>query len=196
MRYFYIADNKGRDATVMAISVKSLKNPDLGYKGKKIKNVRILESSDQKTYKNLKKAYSENLVDAIIKDDVDIDFIKTGLIISQTNRIYLSHEGLAMNQMPKMEEIVFDAKGEEKKRSKPKNIDPNIRDDTPPIKWTGKFFNKNEAIRKFVFQRSLQLQHTDGLTYDFLFNMANDLQKKRSRTINFSSKWDSIERFS
>ena len=178
MRYFYIADNKGRDATVMAISVKSLKNPDLGYKGKKIKNVRILESSDQKTYKNLKKAYSENLVDAIIKDDVDIDFIKTGLIISQTNRIYLSHEGLAMNQMPKMEEIVFDAKGEEKKRSKPKNIDPNIRDDTPPIKWTGKFFNKNEAIRKFVFQRSLQLQHTDGLTYDFLFNMANDLQKK------------------
>lgn len=178
MRYFYIADNKGRDATVMAISVKSLKNPDLGYKGKKIKNVRILESSDQKTYKNLKKAYSENLVDSIIKDDVDIDFIKTGLIISQTNRIYLSHEGLAMNQTPKMEEIVFDAKGEEKKRSKPKNIDPNIRDDTPPIKWTGKFFNKNEAIRKFVFQRSLQLQHTNGLTYDFLFNMANDLQKK------------------
>lgn len=178
MRYFYIADNKGRDATVMAISVKSLKNPDLGYKGKKIKNVRILESSDQKTYKNLKKAYSENLVDAIIKDDVDIDFIKTGLIISQTNRIYLSHEGLAMNQMPKMEEIVFNAKGEEKRRSEPKNIDPNIRDDTPPIKWTGKFFNKNEAIRKFVFQRSLQLQHIDGLTYDFLFNMANDLQKK------------------
>ena len=34
----------------------------------------------------------EKLVDAIIKDDVDIDFIKTGLIISQTNRIYLSNE--------------------------------------------------------------------------------------------------------
>ena len=57
MRYFYIADNKGRDATVMAISVKSLPNPELGHKGKKIKNVRILESSEQKTYKNLKKEY-------------------------------------------------------------------------------------------------------------------------------------------
>ena len=44
MRYFYIADNQGRDATVMAVSVKSLPNPDLGHKGKKIKNVRILES--------------------------------------------------------------------------------------------------------------------------------------------------------
>ena len=42
MRYIYIADNQGRDATVMAISVKSLPNPDLGHKGKKIKNVRIL----------------------------------------------------------------------------------------------------------------------------------------------------------
>ena len=178
MRYFYIADNQGRDATVMAISVKSLPNPVLGHKGKKIKNVRILESSEQHTYKNLKKAHGEKLVDAIIKDDVDIDFIKTGLIISQTNRIYLSNEGLVMKQMPKMQEVVFDAKGEEKKRSEPKNIDPNIRDDTPPIKWTGRFFDKKEAIRNFVFQRSLQLQHTNGLTYDFLFNMANDLQEK------------------
>ena len=59
MRYFYIADNKGRDATVMAISVKSLPNPELGYKGKKIKNVRILESSEQKTYKNLKNQNSK-----------------------------------------------------------------------------------------------------------------------------------------
>ena len=42
-----------------------------------------------------------------------------------------------MKQMPKMQEVVFDAKGEEKKRSN-KNIDPNIRDDTT-IKWTGKF---------------------------------------------------------
>ena len=178
MRYFYIADNQGRDATVMAVSVKSLTNPDLGHKGKKIKNVRILESSEQHTYNNLKKVHGEKLVDAIIKDDVDIDFIKTGLIISQTNRIYLSNEGLVMKQMPKMQEVVFDAKGEEKKRSEPKNIDPNIRDDTPTIKWTGKFFDKKEAIRNFVFRRSLQLQHTNGLTYDFLFNMANDLQKK------------------
>ena len=57
MRYFYIADNKGRDATVMAISVKSLPNPELGNKREKIKNVRILESSEQKTYKNLKKEH-------------------------------------------------------------------------------------------------------------------------------------------
>ena len=41
----------------MAISVK-FTNPDLGHKGKKIKNVRILESSEH-TYKNLKKAHGK-----------------------------------------------------------------------------------------------------------------------------------------
>ena len=30
MRYFYFADKKGRDATVMAISLKSSPNPEFG----------------------------------------------------------------------------------------------------------------------------------------------------------------------
>ncbi len=178
MRYFYFADKKGRDATVMAISLKSTPNPELSHKGKKITNVRILETSEEKTYVNLKKKYGDKLIEAVIKDDVDIDFIKTGLIISQTNRIYLSNDGLTMDRLPNIQEVIFNTKGEEKSRGNPKDVEPNIRDDTPPIKWTGKFFSKNEAIRKFVFQRSLQLQHTNGLTYDFLFNMASDLQKK------------------
>ncbi len=178
MRYFYFADKKGRDATVMAVSLKSSPNPELSHKGKKIKNIRILETSEEKTYLNLKKKYGEKLAEAIIKDDVDIDFIRTGLIISQTNRIYLSHDGLTMTYMPEIQEVIFNTKGEEIGRGNPKDIEPNTREDTPPIKWTGKFFNKNEAVRRFVFHRSLQLQHTNGLTYDFLFNMANELQKK------------------
>ena len=178
MRYFYIADDKDRDATVMAVSVKSSPNPELAHKGKKIKSARILESSENKTYHNLKKEHGEKLIDAIIKDDVDIDFMKTGLMISQTSRTYLSHEGSFMNQAPKVQEVVFDSKGEEKTRREPKNVEPNVRDDTPPVKWTGKFFDKKDAIRKFVFQRTVQLQHTNGLTYDFLYTMAKELQEK------------------
>ena len=60
MRYFYIADDKDRDATVMAVSVKSSPNPELAHKGKKIKSARILESSENKTYHNLKKSTGKN----------------------------------------------------------------------------------------------------------------------------------------
>jgi hypothetical protein len=34
---------------------------------------------------------------------------------------------------------------------------------------------RGEVARKFVFARSLQVQHLDGLTYDYLYAMAKDL---------------------
>ena len=84
MRYIHICDDKNRDATVASSTLKSSPNPDLAFKGKRIKSIRILESSDDKTYLALKRKYKDNLVEAIINDDIDIDFIKTGLIISAT----------------------------------------------------------------------------------------------------------------
>tara|TARA_B100000767_G_scaffold48345_1_gene43166 strand:- start:140 stop:832 length:693 start_codon:yes stop_codon:yes gene_type:complete len=178
MRYFYLADNKDRDATVMAVTVKSSPNPVMSFNSKKINSVRILETSEGKTYSNLKSEHGDNLVDTVCTSDIDIDLIQTGLIISTTSRTYLSQQGKLMNQAPRIEEIIFDPEGKEKKRGIPKNIEPNVRDDTPPIKWSGKAYKKEEAIRKFVFQRTVQLQHTNGLTYDFLYEMAKELQDK------------------
>ena len=34
---------------------------------------------------------------------------------------------------------------------------------------------RKEAVRKFVFTRTLQLWHSDGLSFEFLFNIAKDL---------------------
>lgn len=178
MRYIHINDDKNRDATVASFTLKSSPNPDLAFKGKRIKSIRILESSDDKTYLALKKKYKDNLVEAIINDDIDIDFIKTGLIISTTSKSYLSNDGAIMNQAPEIVEVIFDSQGEEKSRGKPNDVIPNVREDTPPIKWAGKYFNKKEAITSFVFQRTIQLQHTSGLTYDFLFQMAKSLHDK------------------
>ena len=39
---------------------------------------------------------------------------------------------------------------------------------------------KEEACRKFVFSNKVQLMHINGLTYDFLFNMAKELAEKES----------------
>ncbi|PYS86990.1 MAG: hypothetical protein DMF62_13805, partial [Acidobacteria bacterium] len=49
-----------------------------------------------------------------------------------------------------------------------------------PVRWTGKFIKKEEAIGRFVFTMTKQLVHINGLTFDFLFKMAADLQKKDS----------------
>jgi hypothetical protein len=75
---------------------------------------------------------------------------------------------------------LYNQKGEEVKRQDPKEIIPNVRDDTPPLKSTGKFFKRAEILKKFVITKSIQLRHVDGLTYEFLFDMAKTLEDKKS----------------
>ena len=178
MRYFYISDEKDIDATVVSVTLKSIPSPELVFEGKTITSVRVLESTDDKSYSNLKKKYGKNLADEIIKNDADIDFMMTGLLISETAKTYLTNSGSIMNYAPKIKEVIFDSNGEEKEEREPKNIEPNIKDDTPPVRFTGKLFNKKSAITKFIFKKTIQLQHTNGLTYDYLYNMAKDLHDK------------------
>jgi hypothetical protein len=41
-------------------------------------------------------------------------------------------------------------------------------------------FAKNQALRKFVFSRTYQLRHVNGLTFDFLYEMAKKLHDSNS----------------
>ncbi len=65
--------------------------------------------------------------------------------------------------------LVFCISCKKTKTQDPKEIVPNVRDDTPPLKWTGKFFKREEILKKFVINKSIQLRHTDGLTFEFLY---------------------------
>ena len=49
-----------------------------------------------------------------------------------------------------------------------------------PLGWSGVFMKKAEAVKKFVFANKLQLTHINGLTYDFLFSIAKDLEQRDS----------------
>ena len=49
-----------------------------------------------------------------------------------------------------------------------------------PLRWSGVFIPKVEAIRKFVFSGKAQLQHVNGLTFDFLYSMAKELEERNS----------------
>ena len=40
-------------------------------------------------------------------------------------------------------------------------------------------FLKEEILKKFVINKNIQLRHTDGLTFEFLFDMAKTLDDKR-----------------
>jgi hypothetical protein len=56
---------------------------------------------------------------------------------------------------------------------------PNVAAEVP-LKWSGVMIKKEDAVRKFVFSSKMQMHHINGLTYDFLYAMAKELEEKKS----------------
>ena len=46
------------------------------------------------------------------------------------------------------------------------------------IFFTSLFFKREDILQKFVINKSIQLRHTDGLTFEFLYDMAKTLDNK------------------
>ena len=134
------------------------------------------ETNDDK----LVEKYKKNLAEKIINEDVDIDINFAGKFIGDIDQIYFNSKSEILYHPPKIMEVLFNNKGEEIKKQDPKEITSNVRDDSPPIKWTGKFFKREEVLKKFVINKSIQLRHIDGLTYEFLFEMAKTLDDQKS----------------
>jgi hypothetical protein len=74
-------------------------------------------------------------------------------------------------------DIVSDAMGQEKERRPHLTRKANIND-LYPVK-IGKRMPLQQALTQFVFKQTCQIIHEDGLTMDFLFNIARDLHEKQ-----------------
>jgi hypothetical protein len=79
-------------------------------------------------------------------------------------------------------EIVRNPDGSVRERRSKLSPAPNVTPDSP-LRWSGKMIKKADAIRKFVFSNKVQLTHINGLTYDFLFAMAKELEEQDSLLI-------------
>jgi hypothetical protein len=75
--------------------------------------------------------------------------------------------------------IIYGPDGKEVERRTPVEIAPNVNEDMP-VKWTGKLIPRTELLRKYGIKRTMQLRHVDGVTFDFLFAIAKELDEKDS----------------
>jgi hypothetical protein len=74
-------------------------------------------------------------------------------------------------------DVIYDATGQEKERRPHLVRVPNLNT-IHPIKIVRRL-PMAEALTQFVFRASYQLAHEDGLTHDFLFQIARDLHEKQ-----------------
>jgi hypothetical protein len=181
MRSLNISNEKKRDAVVGLENTRQKSKVSFVLKdGTPKRNVKILKGSLEISEDSLVAKFGDikSLGEEIIKSDPEIDIEKIGRLVNRTKRLYLNKSGRIAYRVNLLE-IVRDPDGTEKERRDIVKACANVLGEIP-LQWTGRRFPKSEAIKKFVFTKNYQIRHVNGLTYDFLYEMAKSLQETNS----------------
>lgn len=182
MRSLYIADQKGSDSPVALESARS--RNEVSYVldgGERVQSVRVIKNTIESHYPALLAKAAEQsreLVDLLIEGDPEIDFRYMGKISRSTKKIYIEDNGRISFNL-RFQEYVLDTSGEETE-VRPYDRPQANNDKQQPLGWTGKFVPLQKLVRMVAFSKIYQLCHTNGLTFDFLYAMAAQLEEKRS----------------
>ena len=190
IRYIKLSNEKNRDAEVTYRSLNPKVSVKLGVnKPGDVINKRVLKSTSNTEFstliKDIKVDKTEDeqlqkailLSEKIITDDTEIDFEMGGKYISGLQRVYINEQQKPVFKVKKIEKI-FSPTAELKEERKPKYNECNVLEQI--VKWTGKMMPKSKIYNKLVFNKKYQIKHINGLTYDFLFDMAKKLDEKDS----------------
>jgi|TARA_B110000211_G_scaffold149001_1_gene169636 hypothetical protein len=182
MRKINIANEKKRDALVgFEAKPTKVRIKQVLKDGTERKNIKILKSTLQTDISCLAKQYSEleELSQAIINSDIDCDIETTGMYVGNTTKIYADSENKIVFNVELLE-VLKDKDGSEISRKALETKDSNIAIDSYPIVWSGRLIPKLTAAKKFVFSRHYQIRHVNGLSFDFLFDMAKELDSQNA----------------
>jgi hypothetical protein len=179
-RYIHIADAKGRDVEIIFSAKPTKASVKLvTEKGEEVQTLRVLKGAIKNSFEGMSKSIGEGeaIAQAMITSDPEIDMILTGRFVKGSSRVYIDPELKPVARITK-KEIVHNPDGTVKEERIPKELLANILSNDP-IK-AGKLFPKCDIYNKFVFAKKYQLHHINGLTFDFLFDIAKELHDKQS----------------
>ena len=179
MSSIHLTNAKGRSATVGLLKVKASPAPKLGLLDDITVFKRYISATEYCADAALKEAFGDNYAQQLIDGDPEVDLERIGMLIDHTQTVFIDGDGNVMYADPKRVELILNPDGSEKERREPLETVANINS-ALPVRWTGRKIALKDAVRKFSFRRSLQLQHVDGLTFDYLYEMAKDLEETKS----------------
>jgi len=180
MRYIRLTDSKKRDARVQYNSPHKRKTGSYrSPKGEEVKSYRFINDTDGHNPQNLLAMHkdTEALAEQLIKDDPEIDLEKAGRMIDYASQVWIAEDGKVLYSA-KMLNIVYTPEGDVKSTEDFKDREPTVVDDVA-LPWTGKLMPISAVLNKFVLLRKRQISHLDGLTFDFLYDIAKLLQDEK-----------------
>ncbi len=182
MRSIYLANQQNSDSPVALESARSASPVNFVLEGgDRVQSVRVIKNTIASTYPALlakAEQQSRELVDLLLEGDPEIDFRYAGKISRSTKQIYLDPDGRISFNL-RFQEQLFDTEGQEL-ACRPHEVATANNGKDQPLCWTGRYMPLAQVARKLTFSRIYQLCHTNGLTFDFLFAMAADLEQRKS----------------
>jgi hypothetical protein len=181
MGVLFLSNSKGRDAEVMAESVRAVLHVRwMDAEGRQVVSQRILRGTIDRDFEALLARFGtlSNVGQALIHDDPEIDFETVGSFLHDTSRAFIGPDRKIVHRVTQWE-VVRNPDGTERTRRARQVAVPNVTADQP-LRWSGKLLPKREVFNKFVIAAKLQVVHVNGLTYDFLYEMAKELEQKQS----------------
>lgn len=177
-----ITDEAQRDAKVALTPtrrrvVRRTVGPDLS----SVAMTSLVKVPEKLHYEQLLAAHGgsdEALADALVAGDPEIDLELTGRKVGPTDRVWVRPDG-SIVYSGRVLQVVTNPDGSEKERKDFVDVEETV-DESTPLPWSGRLFGLDEIVRRFVVARKLQLRHVDGLTYEFLHDLARTLQERRS----------------
>lgn len=175
-----ISNQKHRDAVVAFEAV--VPKREVAFvdpKGKPVHTQKLLKTDIEHDLTAIQKKKKDlnAVAKAIIKDDPEINMEQFGMFLTDTSRVYVSKKGII--HLVEEFEVIKTAGGDVRERRPRQKQPQNINTDVP-LRWSGKFIKKEDATHRFIFTHKRQLIHVNGLTYDFLYEMAKELDERDS----------------
>lgn len=181
MGQIHLSNSKKRDAVVATASLTNrLQWRYVDDVGSEATTCKILRGTSSRDFGELLKQANgdtEELAKALIDGDPEVDLEQFGQTLAGTSRVYVNELGAIVHKIQQTE-VLYGPDGEEKERRPFQPVQQNIAQDIP-IRWTGRKIPRDEAIRRFVFSNVIQIKHTNGLTFDFLFEIARELAEEK-----------------
>lgn len=116
-----------------------------------------------------------NLGDILRDEDPDVDLEKTGKFLQKKTRIVVDGEKNPVYNY-KMVDIVTRPDGTAAERpheTQRANIDTDV-----PLMLVDRYYKPEELVTQFLFRRHYLIQHYNGLSFNFLREIAQDLAKR------------------
>lgn len=176
-----ICNSVGRDAVVQTEHVRATRKVRwIDSHERQVTNARILKASIDLGIEALLNKYGdlEKVGQALIDDDPEVDPESTGAFLREVSRIYIDQDRKIVHKISRWE-VIRNPDGSERDRRPRKLPPPNVNTEVP-LRWSNILVKKQDAYRRFVFVNKMQLVHINGLTYDFLYGMAKELEEKES----------------